>query len=82
MQCLTMEFMSVIRNQASVMPALGLVKANTMALFALFARGWENEQFNMGLLVSPNHCHLPRPIPCQLVEQLNDSMALIKQWRN
>ena len=49
-----------------------------MALFALFARGWENERNHLGLPVSPNHRYLLGPGPCQLVEQLNDSVALTK----
>ena len=63
---------------AYVMPALAVVRVNTMALSALFARGWENERNNMGLPVSPNHRYLLGSGPCQLVEQLNDSVALIK----
>ena len=62
---------------ASAMPALAVVKANTMALFALFARGWENERNNMGLLASPVHSHLPCPCPCQLVVKLILLAALL-----
>ena len=48
-----------------------------MAVYALFARGWENERY-LGLPVSPVHCYLLGFGHCQLVEQLNDSVALIK----
>ena len=41
-----------------------------MAVYALFARGWENERNHLGLLVSPVHCYLLGSGSCQLVEQL------------
>jgi hypothetical protein len=63
--------------QAYAMPARGLVKVNTMAAYALFVRGLENERNNMGLPTSPDHCHLPCPCPCQLVEQLILLAALL-----
>ena len=49
-----------------------------MALFALFARGWENERNYLGLPAGSVHSYLLGSGPCQLVEQLNDSVALIK----
>ena len=63
--------------QAYALPALALVRVNTMAACALFARGLENERNNMGLPTSPDHCHLPCPCPCQLVEQLILLAALL-----
>jgi len=48
-----------------------------MAAYALFARGLENE-LHLGLPASLVHCYLLGFGPCQLVEQLNDSVALIK----
>ena len=65
-------------NQASAIPARVLVRVNTMALFALFARGWENERNYLGLPAGSVHSYLLGSGPCQLVEQLNDSVALIK----
>ena len=59
------------------LPALALVKANTMAVYALFVRGWENERNHLGLPVSPNHRHLPCPCPCQLVVKLILLAALL-----
>lgn len=73
---LTMAQVNMI--QAYALPALALVKANTMAAYAQFVRGLENERNNMGLPISPVHCHLLGFGSCQLVEQLNDSVALIK----
>jgi len=59
------------------MPALALVRANTMAVYALFARGWENERNNMGLSTSPLHCYLLGFGPCQLVVKLILLAALL-----
>jgi hypothetical protein len=70
-----MALMMVI--QVSVMPALAVVKVNTMAAYALFARGWENERNHLGLPASPLHCYLPGSCPCQLVEQLILLAALL-----
>jgi hypothetical protein len=62
---------------ASARLVAGLVKANTMAVSALFARGWENERNNMGLPVSPVHCYLLGFGPCQLVVKLILLAALL-----
>ena len=48
-----------------------------MALFALFARGLENERNHLGLPASPLHCYLPRLGPCQLVVKLILLAALL-----
>ena len=48
-----------------------------MAVYALFARGWENERNNLGLPASPNHRHLLGSGSCQLVEQLILLAALL-----
>ena len=74
--CPTMAYLTL--NQAYARLVAGQVRVNTMALFALFARGWENERNHLGLPVSPNHRYLLGFGSCQLVEQLNDSVALIK----
>ena len=47
-----------------------------MALFALFARGWENER-HLGLPAGSVHSHLPCPCPCQLVVKLILLAALL-----
>ena len=64
-------------NQAYAIPARALVKANTMAVFAPFVRGWENERNHLGLLVSPVHSYLLGFGSCQLVVKLILLAALL-----
>jgi hypothetical protein len=64
--------------QAYALPALALVRVNLMGLRAQSARGLENERNHLGLPASPVHSHLLGSGSCQLVEQLNDSVALTK----
>ena len=61
----------------SVMPALAVVRANTMAAYALFVRGWENERNHLGLPAGSVHCYLLGFGPCQLVVKLILLAALL-----
>ena len=62
---------------ASAIPALAVVRVSTMAAYALFVRGWENERNHLGLSVSPNHRYLLGSGPCQLVVKLILLAALL-----
>ena len=72
---LTMAQASTI--QAYALPALAVVRVNTMAAYALFARGLENERNHLGLSTSPLHCHLLGFGSCQLVVKLILLAALL-----
>jgi len=75
---LTWQTMAQVNTiQAYALPALAVVKANTMAAYAQYARGWENERNNLGLPASPLHCYLLGPCPCQLVVKLILLAALL-----
>ena len=63
--------------QVSARLVAGLARVSTMALSALFVRGWENERNHLGLPVSPNHRYLLGLGPCQLVVKLILLAALL-----
>jgi len=56
---LTWQTMAQVNTiQVYALPALAVVRVNTMAAYALFVRGLENERNNLGLPASPLHCYL------------------------